>query len=176
VDASLSPDRLEEDAVFLGVLTARGLKPLSRLEAPAPPAVRRLLEGMGLTVAAVTRLAQNGTRLTHWILATDPRLLARYRAEFDGTVLDEGREAIRSEAAYFGYPACCAAAYAPWGTAANGLAAEDQSLLFHRACPGCTVTPRLVPHYRQALDHACRLLREVQPAPAGRAGPEHPGR
>ena len=158
------PDRrrLLEDAVYLGVLTARRVKPLSRLEYPVGPQVLDLLSALGLVTAPVTRLAQNGAPVTHTILSRDPGLIRNYRQEFDGTVIQgETPAVVRAEAGHFGYPACCAEAYVRQPYAPNGLADEDQALLFHHACPGCQETPRLIPLYRSALAETRLILKRL---------------
>jgi len=151
------PQELQEDALYLGLLTARGVKPLSRLEYPVEPEVLDVLEGLGLLVASLTRIARNGARVTHLILGTDLDLIEQYKADFDGTVLGETPDVIRLEARYFGFPACCAEAFIQDPRAPNDLPPQEQALLFHRACPGCQETPRLVPLYRSALEKARRI-------------------
>ena len=158
---SLCPERLAEDAVYLGVLTSRGLKPLSRLEYPVECSIVDILSDLGLVVASLTRIARNGTQACHLILGRDANLIDRYRADFDGRLLrGETPGVVRLEACYFGYPACCAEAYINAPHAPNDLACEDQALLFHRACPGCAVTPNLIPLYGAALAEAKTLLLE----------------
>jgi len=174
----LCPERLAEDAVYLGVLTARGVKPLSRLEYPVAPRVLELLGGMGLIMADVTRIAGEGpgsvagvpSQVIHLILSRDAGLIDRYGADFDGQPLcGETAAVVRVEARYFGYPACCAEAYIRSPHAENGLAAEDQALLFHRACPGCAATLQMIPLYRAALAEVQRQRHLFLPleAPAG---------
>lgn len=157
---------LEEEAIYLGVLTARGIKPLSRLEYEVAPEILDLLQDLGLAVTSVTRVAQNGARVIHWVFGRDSELLERYVSEFDGTILLE-RDAptIRTEARYFGFPTCCAETYIRDPHAANSLTPEEQALLFHRACPGCVETPRLIPLYRSALEEARRLHRKLRERP-----------
>ncbi len=157
------PEELEEEATYLGVLTAKGLKPLSRLEYAVAPDVLALLRALGLRVVPIRRVAGDGTEVSHWILGMDEGLMEEYKREFDGTPIRSGDPAvIRAEAEYFGYPACCAEAYIRDPHAAGGLTPEEQSLFFHRACPGCEETRRLVPLYRSALEEARRLYRELR--------------
>lgn len=62
--------RLEMEAFYLGVLTARELKPLSRLEyVVTGDILNAMFQHLDLTVTSVTRVAQNGERVGHWILA-----------------------------------------------------------------------------------------------------------
>lgn len=156
----LSPDRLDEDALFedvlyLGILTAWRVKPLSRLEVPAATAVLERYAEWGLTVAPVIRFARNGARCQQIVFSMEPDLVEAYRAEFDHTRLEgETPAVVRSEARYFGYPPCCAEAFIQTPYAPNDLPVEQQALLFHHACPGCQVTPRLIPFYQAALAEA----------------------
>ena len=150
------------DAIYLGILTARGLKPLSRLEYPIDETVLGWLSAQGLLTAVVTRVARNGARVHHLALSRDADLLSRYCAEFDRQPLrGETPGVIRREAHYFGYPACCAEAYIRTPHAPNHLTAAEQALFYHRACPGCRVTPRLIPAYRAALIEAQAVWRST---------------
>lgn len=171
VQAGSSPDRrlawwrllpqaeLAMDAVVLALLTTTGVKPLSRLEYPVDERVWQLLRRMDLRIASLARVAENGARVTHWAMAWEASLLARYCAQYEGALLTVGvPEVVRSEARYFGYPACCADAFAVHGYAPNDLEPADQEVLFHHACPGCLESPKLVPLYRQALQDAAALL------------------
>ena len=143
------------DAIYLGILTARGLKPLSRLEYPVGDAILGWLRSQDLFTAVVTRVARNGARVHHLALSRCADTLSRYCAEFDQQPLrGETPGAIRREAHYFGYPPCCAEAYIRAPHAPNQLTADEQALFYHRACPGCRVTPRLIPAYRAALIEA----------------------
>jgi hypothetical protein len=160
MDDLLSPARLAADAVYLGILTARGLKPLSRLEYATGDAFLAWLAESRLWTAGVTRPARNGAPARHLVMSGDAAILRRYCDEFDGRPLrGETPAVVRREAHYFGYPACCAEAYLRTPHAPNGLPAEDQALLFHRACPGCRITPRLIPAYRAALAEAEAVCR-----------------
>ena len=158
----LSPARLEEDGIYLGVLTARRVKALGRLEYQIQPDVLQLLADLGLIIDAVARIAQDGTKVSHLMLTMDPDLLERYKADFDGAVIEgETPATIEKEAFYFGYPACCAAAYIKDPYARSHLSGEEQGLLFHRPCPGCQKTPVLIPLYRSALAEATRLHKKL---------------
>jgi hypothetical protein len=165
------PADLEADALYLGLLTARGVKPLSRLEYPVPPDVLRILEGLGLALGVVRRVARNGAYCTHHVMSTNPSLIRRYLAEFDGVLLSRRVPSIvRAEARYFGYPSCCAEAFISKPYAPNSLPWADQRLLFHHACPACAETPGLVPLYHaahteaQALFESLIRARELDPS------------
>lgn len=162
----LDSNKLEEDAIYLGVLTAMGVKPLSRLEYAVAPDVLSLLQDLRLRVVSVRRVAQDGSEVIHWILGRDSGLIDQYKSDFDGTPIREGIPAvIRAEARYFGFPTCCAEAYIRDPLALSTLTPEEQGLLFHRACPGCKETPKLIPLYRSALREAKRLHKELRLLP-----------
>lgn len=147
-----TPAELEEETIYLGVLTARRVKPLSRIEYPVEPDMLDLFQDWGLAVGQVVRIAQDGTPYQHLVLSYDPVFIEAYCGEFDNTIIQgEMPEGIRAEARHFGYPACCAESFAVRRHAPNGLTPEQQGLLFHHACPGCRETPLLIPRYREAL-------------------------
>ncbi len=78
---ALDVGRLGRDALYLGVLTARRIKPLSRLEHPVRDELRRLLSGLELELLTIGRLTQCGERVEHLAMSRDPaRLLPAYRA------------------------------------------------------------------------------------------------
>jgi hypothetical protein len=156
------PASLEADALYLGLLTARGIKPLSKLEYPVPPDVLRILEKLGLALGVVRRVARNGALCTHHVMSADPGLLRQYLAEFDGTPLSRrAPSVVRAEARYFGYPSCCAESFISAPYAPNALPWADQRLLFHHACPACAETPGLVPLYRAAHADAQALFESL---------------
>ena len=68
---------------------------------------------------------------------------------YDGTLIDKSTETKRLEGFLFGFPPCCVESFTHFGYRPNGLAPEDQELLFHWACPHCRVTPLLLPSYRR---------------------------
>ena len=159
----LNSNDLELDAIYLGVLTARRVKPLSRLEYPVMPWIMDIIKGMGLIVEPVNRFAQNGALVNHWIVGRDRRLIDQYRSDFDGKLLEENTTQVaKLEARYFGYPVCCAEAYVKSPHTPNDLTLKDQQLLFHYACPGCKETPKLIPLYQLALDEAEMLYKKLQ--------------
>jgi hypothetical protein len=162
IDPLFEPANLEADAIYLGVLTARGIKPLSRLEYPVGPDVLLVLERLGLTLAVVRRAARDGTRRTHRVMSANPATIRRYVAEFDCTILcRRAPSVVRAEARYFGYPSCCAEAFISEPHAQNDLPWSDQRLLFHHACPACVETPRLVPLYRAAYVETLALVERL---------------
>jgi hypothetical protein len=166
------PASLEADAIYLGVLTARGVKPLSRLEYPVRPDVLLVLERLDLTLGVVRRAARNGACCTHRVMSTHPAIIQQYVAEFDGTILcGRAPSVVRTEAQYFGYPSCCAEAFIREPHARNDLPWDDQRLLFHHACPACVETPKLVPLYRAAHAEALALVERLARARGRNASP-----
>ncbi len=178
--------KLEEEAIYLGVLTARKVKPLSRLEYDIKGDILNLLFGqLQVGVLSVTRIAQNGAKIAHWIIGKNfltellkPQSpIEQYVSEFGNAPLTiETASVIRSEARYFGYPDCCAEAYIQDPHFITDYSAEEQSLLFHRPCPGCKATQTLLPRYRAAQVEAQRLYDELcrsrkSPPPSCRVKP-----
>ena len=158
-------DKLQEEAIYLGVLTSRGTKPLSRIEYPIEEKTLAVLQELDLIIQPVKRLTKNGSQVTHSILGTDEGLITEYMNIFDGSVIDgETSPVVLAEAYFFGYPSCCAQAYLSRNRsisrAANSLSPEDQALFFHTACPGCRVTPQFVSHYKSALRTASVLYKK----------------
>jgi hypothetical protein len=161
VTDTLILDQLEIDAICLGILTANGIKPLSRLEYRVRPSIMAIVQRLEVILVPITRIAGNRRIVTHLIMGKDLSLIEQYRREFEGTPLSgEIAPVVRSEARYFGYPTCCAEAYIKVAYALNDLKPDEQSLLFHYACPGCQETPRLVPLYKSALLKAEQLLKQ----------------
>ena len=154
---------LELDAIYLGVLTAKRVKPLSRLEYPVFSWIINAIKGMGLTVEAVNRFAHNGTCIEHRIMGRDLSLIDQYRSDFEGKPLEKNTVRVaRLEARYFGYPVCCAEAYVKSPYTPNDLISKDQHLFFHYACPGCEETPKLISLYQLALNEAEMLYKKLQ--------------
>lgn len=167
MEDALSPARLAAEAVYLGILTLRGLKPLSRLEYAVDDTYLGWLAELPLHTAVVTRVARDSARVHHLVMSRDAGILSRYCDEFDGQSLrGETPAVIRREAYYFGYPACCAEAYIHAPHAPNNLPADHQALLFHHACSGCRVTPRLIPGYLAARVEAEAVLGRRLTGPA----------
>ena len=159
----LNSDDMELDAIYLGVLTAKRVKPLSRLEYPVRSCIMALIKDMRLIVEPVNRIARNGTPVKHWIMGKDRSLVDQYQSDFEGKLLEENTfQMIRLEAKHFGYPLCCAETYVKSPYSPNNLTPRDQRLLFHYACPGCKETPKLIPLYQSAFDEAEILYKKLQ--------------
>jgi len=160
--ALTKPEGLEENAIYLGVLTARKIKPLSRLEYSISSGAQNVLDSLGLIITPVTRVIQNQTQVTHLILGTSPELIEQYKAEFDGTLIQEGIPSIiRLEAEYFGYPLCCAESYTKKQNRSPEQMDEEYAILFHRPCWRCSRTAQLLPFYRSALKEARQIYERL---------------
>jgi len=165
MDELVNPRRLRLDALYLAVLTARGLKPLSRVEYEVADDIRQVWRKLDLHIASCTQFAANGMPVHHWLLASDSHIAKAYRGLFDGSSLDHHTPDLgRAEARYYGYPVCCIEAYIANPHMPSGLSPGEQALLFHRACVGCVASPRLVPAYRAALAEAQYLLDALESA------------
>ena len=73
-----------EELLFLALLTAEGVKPLSRWEGPVTPRQWQALTRLGLQVAAVHRAAEWGHSVTHVVFSRDRARLEAHRAAFEG--------------------------------------------------------------------------------------------
>ena len=150
--------RLEFDFLYLLRLTEVGLKPLSRWEKPLEREGFDLLRRARLEVKSVERRLLNGQRTTELVFGRNGTAIELYCQRFEGMPLDRSPAVQRLEGFLFGYPPCCVEAFARHGYQPNGLAEEDQRLLFHWACPQCSVTPLLLPHYRKVYEQCRREL------------------
>jgi len=140
--------------VYLAVLTAEGIKPLSRYEGMVSEGEIRLLGELGLKYRPIERLTLSGRPVRELIFSLDDALIRRYEEAFEGKPLTRSPEAIRLEGELFGYPRCCVESFIKRGYAPNGLKKRDQRILFHWACPSCSETPKLIPLYRRARRRA----------------------
>jgi hypothetical protein len=165
---------LEFELAYLSLLTAQGLKPLSRWEKDFDRATEEVLQELGLKTRVVERSVQSGRRLRELIFSSSEQCLGLYAGRFDGTAIDRTRATIRFEGRLFGYPTCCIESFIARGYARNSLRRRDQRILFHWACPQCSLTPLLLPHYWR-IYRQCRASRRR--GSAGRPallGPEVP--
>jgi hypothetical protein len=166
-----------EDLLFLALLTAEGIKPLSRWEGPLPPHQWQMLTRLGLHVSTVHRTTEWNRTTTHVIFSRDRARLEAHRAAFEGTPMRYDPERMRREGLDFGYPPCCVEAFVKNGYQSNGFSAADQDVLFHWACPGCEETRRLLPAYRRIYRRVRALSDEVATSDPTRAqsSPAAPG-
>lgn len=140
---------IDFELAYLALLTAKGIKPMSRWEKEVQDLALQALERLNLECSRVERKVQAGKRIRELIFSLDSSLLKKYSDHFEGTFIDKSPETLRREGKLFGYPSCCIEAFlqAPYGK--NGLPREDQKILFHWACPECSETPGLLPRYRE---------------------------
>jgi hypothetical protein len=166
-----------EELLYLAMLTAEGVKPLSRWEGPVTPRQWQALARLGLEVAAVHRPTEWGHAVTHVVFSRDRARLEAHRAAFEGVPIRFDPQRMRREGLDFGYPPCCVAAFVEHGYQDNGLPPEDQDLLFYWACPGCAETRRLLPAYRRIYRRVRALIdgRAITPRAAIRNSPAAPG-
>lgn len=151
------------ELALLSVLVVEGWKPLARWEHGLPSARRDDLAALGLHSRTITRRTTAGVAVLETVISRDEGLLALHAEVFDATPLRIDAALARLEGWLLGFPPCCVASYVAHGYAANGLAPADQAELFHWACPGCTITPRILPHLRDVT----RRLRACLAATAG---------
>ena len=150
--------QLDFDLAYLALLTQRGIKPLSRWEAPGDPHSEELLSALGLRHRRIDRMARNGKEVAELVFSTSRRLIDEYAFWFDGKQLGQPPGGARAEGSLFGYPDCCVESFVARGYARNRLSRSDQRILFHWACPDCRVSPGLVPVYRQVYDECRRAF------------------
>ncbi len=163
--------KLDFQLAYLILLTQRGAKPLSRWEGPLPKEAEEAIRGYDLSLAAVSRSTRLGRTKRESVFARNPARTALYYRRFQGRPIRHSAEAIRLEGALFGYPSCCVERFVRRPYAPNGLAPEDQRVLFHWACPGCRRTAVLLAEYRAAYDDCLRLFggrEQVARPPQGR--------
>jgi hypothetical protein len=136
------------ELAYLTALTMTGLKPLSRWEKPLEGSIVDLIGEPDLAVRWISRRVRRGRVIRELILSRSNELLDRYLCEFEGSPVDKSPTTRRKEGYLFGYPPCCTEHFIKKPYDRNGLSPEDQKILFHWACPGCTLTRVLLPHYR----------------------------
>jgi hypothetical protein len=141
------------ELALLARLTVVGLKPLSRYEAALPEPGVEALARLGLDSAAVRRRLLGGGERQEHVFSRSAELIELYREAFADTPVAIDRAGGLLEGQLFGFPPCCVLSYVDEGYRDNGLPAAEQAELFHWACPGCELTPRLlsrvVAHRRQ---------------------------
>ncbi|MBI2266625.1 MAG: hypothetical protein HYU64_15920 [Armatimonadetes bacterium] len=148
---------LDEDLPYLALLTVKGLKPLSRHEKPMPASEFQILQELGLHTAVVERRTDGPGKTHQIIFSYHPFALEIYEQAFRNKPLRISEERAFLEGWMLGYPPCCVRTIIQSPYVPNGLAKEDQKILFHWACPGCSITPYLLPYYREIWDLVARL-------------------
>ena len=146
------------ELAYLAQLTRAGLKPVSRWEKRFDGPTADRLQAWGLQTRVVERALRNGTPVRELLFSTHPQPLDEYASYFDGRPVGATAEGRRLEGKLFGYPRCCVDSFVARGYVRNALRRSDQRILFHWACPGCALTPRLLPPYRN-IYRECRRAR-----------------
>lgn len=139
----------DDELLYLALLTAEGIKTLSRWEMHLDHDQLNALERLGLHGSTLTRGTQWGRLVTHAIFSRSRSSLQKHRSAFNGGAISFEAQSVRREGLDFGYPACCVDAFIARGYQRNGFASEDQSILFHWACPGCEKTRCILSDYRR---------------------------
>lgn len=151
---------IEFDLLYMGLLTKKQVKPLSRWEGESGWTEIKALKSLGLKTKTVERCLQSGRMSEELIFSKDRGSIEAYADAFMKKPIDYSRETALLEGRLFGYPECCVKSFATHGYLPNELASEDQEILFYWACPDCKVTPGLLPRYRSAHEEAKRLQLE----------------
>lgn len=146
------------ELALLAVLVVEGWKPLARWEHPLPPERHDDLAALGLSTRRIRRHTPAGALVHETVLSRHVGLLELYAEAFDGTSLRIDTAQARLEGWLFGFPPCCVMAYVEHGYAPNTLPPGEQAELFHWACPGCAITPRILPHHRDIVRRLRALL------------------
>lgn len=145
---------------LLAYLTWVGLKPLSRYEAELDGPTLAALGELGLETRHVRRkLLGHGIRHEQ-VFSASAALVELYAEVFEGQAVAIDRRLGLLEGQLFGFPPCCAVSYVDEGYLGNELETAEQAELFHWACPGCELTPLLVPRYREARRHLEAMLEQ----------------
>ncbi len=147
------------DLFYLSKLTNEGVKPLSRWEGDVGKEAIKLLKSHGLRFAVVDRFLLPGAKIQEIVFSRSAKLIDQYRSHFDKKVIDKSAASKRLEGQFFGYPVCCIEQFIEHPYQPNSLSSADQRLLFHWACPHCSVTPLLLPDYRRVHEQCLHTYR-----------------
>ncbi|NOZ57467.1 MAG: hypothetical protein GXO73_11855 [Calditrichaeota bacterium] len=158
----MKPQNQKVEFFYLSLLTRDRLKPVSRWEAEFSAPQVAWLKRLGLSIAIVERRTRLGFKRRELVFGRSARWVNFYARHFDGKAIERSPATVRLEGQLFGYPSCCVEHFVRNGYAPNGLPRADQRLLFHWTCPGCHVTPQLLPGYRECYREAVALAGELQ--------------
>ncbi len=139
---------IDFELAYLALLTAEGLKPLSRWEKPLDDHGLKLLQQIGLFTSQIRRTVKTGKEVVETIFSKLPGYIQLYEQHLANTPIDKSAQTQRFEGFLFGYPACCVDNYIRQPYAANDLPSGEQKILFHWACKDCKITPLLLPFYK----------------------------
>ena len=149
--------RIDPELAYLAVLTAEGLKPLSRWEKPLDASDLNLLGELGLLTKQITRTVKTGRRIIETVFGRSAAPLDFYEKRFADKPVDKSADTLRLEGYLFGYPPCCIEQHIRHPYAPNNLPPKDQRILFHWACKNCNITPALLPAYKRIFDSLNRI-------------------
>lgn len=153
------------ELALLAVLVVEGWKPLARWEHGLPAARHEDLAALGLRSRAIRRRTTAGTVVLETVISRDAGPIELYAEALDDTPLRIDAALARLEGWLFGFPPCCVMAYVEHGYAANALVPAVQAELFHWACRGCTITPRMLSHHREVTRWLRACLAAIDDAP-----------
>jgi hypothetical protein len=137
---------------YLVELTRQKIKPLSRWEKPVDKSILHWLQRQGLYVECVPRKTLSGKRIFETVFSISRRYTDLYQHKFYNAPLNKNPHIQSLEGFLFGYPSCCVQQFIHRPYQPNLLSREQQSILFHWACPNCRVTPELIPYYQSIYD------------------------
>jgi len=138
---------------YLVELTRQKIKPLSRWEKPLDNETQHWLQRQGFYLETIPRKTESGKRIFETVFSTFRRYTNLYHRKFYNEFLNKNVQTQTLEGFLFGYPSCCVQQFIRWPYGPNNLSKNQQSLLFHWACPNCRVTPELLPYYQSIHDH-----------------------
>ena len=148
---------IEFDLLYLGLLTKKETKPLSRWERKLGPIEIEALKSMGLKIRSIKRYLKSGQIFEELIFSENKELIDVYANAFMEKPINNSYRTALLEGKLFGYPECCVRSFVSRGYLPNGFNIDDQQILFHWACPNCHVTAKLLPQYRRAYEEARRI-------------------
>ncbi len=143
---------IDFELAYLALLTADGLKPLSRWEKSLDDNGLALLGRTGLLTKQIRRTVKTGNEVIETIFSMAPACIRIYEQRFSNTPIDKSADTQRFEGFLFGYPPCCIIDYIRDPYASNNLLPDRQKMLFHWACKDCTITPILINIYESVYN------------------------
>lgn len=136
--------KLDRRMAALAVLTAEGIKPVSRIDSFDGPekVVGELLENMGLKVEIKTEGCKSE------ILFGSNRGLEAYH----GAIGLKGSERVYKTGLAFGYPDCCSKYFSEFLAGIRQEKPPKLKPLEHFSCPDCRFSPSLQKKYQETYD------------------------
>ncbi len=142
---------MDLELAYLAALTLEGLKPVSRWESPLSLEQLSPLSELGLVYRQIPRKVASGDVILENIFSVTSSLLDVYERLFRNRPIDKSPATQKAEGYLFGFPPCCIDVYIQQPYAPNDTPEEDRNILFHWPCPGCGISPTLIPFYRDIL-------------------------